>query len=352
MGKKIDPALAARRNKVGGQAVLEGVMMKSGDNCALSVRRDGKIITETQKVTSLRKKYKFFNIPIIRGVVNMIETFKLSYGTLGKSAEMLGIDDEPETKFEKWLKDKLGDNLMNVLMGIAGVLGVVLAVVLFKFVPMYLAKLVEYLLLRFADVQMSGAVFALIEGFTKIGIFIAYMALVSLMPDIRRTFEYHGAEHKSIACFESGLELTPENASTCTRFHPRCGTSFIFVILLISIILFIFLPITNMLARFGLQLLLLPLLVGLSFEFIMFAGRHDNLLTKIMSAPGLLMQRITTKEPDLEQLEVAIKSLKAAMPDEFPPEEEESENPDDTEASGESSTNAEDNSANAENTEE
>lgn len=334
---------ACRLGKVGGQAVLEGVMMRCGDNVSLSVRcEDGSVKTETKKYVSLRKKYKLCNIPIIRGVINMVESFKLSFSTLEKSAEMLGIDEtEEEGKFEKWLRARLGDSLMSVIMGIAMVLGVVLALFLFKFLPTLAASSLDKLV-------PLGWFRNLIEGVIKIGIFVAYIALCSLMPEIRRTFEYHGAEHKSIACYEAGLELTPENASTRTRLHPRCGTSFIFVALILSIIVFSFLPWANFWLRLGLQLLFLPLVIGLSFEFIIYAGRHQNVLTKVLSTPGLLMQRITTREPSLKQLEVAIASIKAAMPDEFPPEAEESTSvgeADESGADGEAASDGENESA-------
>ena len=299
-----------RLGKVGGQAVLEGVMMKSGDRYALSVRTDDGIKTELDSAVSIRKKYKILNIPIVRGVVNMAESFSLSFKTLSKSAEMVGIEDgEPESKFERWLTEKLGDKLMNIIVGIAGVLGVVLAMFLFMYLPSLITSLFDGII-----PENWGWLKTIIEGVVKIAIFVGYMVAVSFMPDIKRTFEYHGAEHKSIACYESGMELTPENAAKCTRLHPRCGTSFIFVVLIISILIFMLpiFPWDNKLLR------VLPLIAGLSFEFIMYAGKHDNFLTKILSAPGLGMQKITTREPTLEQLEVAIKSLKAALPDEFP----------------------------------
>lgn len=320
---------ASRRNKVGGQAVLDGVMMKSGDLCALSVRTKDGIVTETSRFVSWRKKYKLLGLPIVRGAVNMIESLRLSYSTLGRSAELTLTEDgesaEEPGKFERWLTEKLGDKFMNVLMGVAGVLGVFLALFLFKLVPTFVTKLID------EHIVSLGWFCNLVEGLIKIAIFVGYMALVALMPDIKRTFEYHGAEHKSIACYERGLELTPANAKTCTRFHPRCGTSFIFVILIVNILIFSLLPWTNMWLRLLLQLLLLPVVVGLSFEFIMYAGKHDNILTRVLSAPGLAMQRITTSEPDESQLEVAIKSLKAALPDEFPPEESETADSDGTE---------------------
>lgn len=304
-----------RMNRVGGQAVLEGVMMKSGENVALSVRKeDGTIDTETKKFVSVRKKYKILNIPVVRGVVNMVETFRLSYSILGRNAEILGIDDfEAESKFEKWLRDKFGDKLMGVIMSIAMVFGVALAMFLFSYLPLIMVE-------NLNKVVELGWFRNLIQGLIKIAIFVGYILLISLMPDMKRTFEYHGAEHKSIACYEAGVDLTPENAAKYTRLHPRCGTSFIFVVLIISILVFSLLPWSNRWLRLALQFACLPPVIGLSFEFIMYAGKHDNILTKILSAPGLAMQKITTREPSLDQLEVALTSLKAAMPDEFPPE--------------------------------
>lgn len=314
--KKAPCELACRLGKVGGQAVLEGVMMKSGDRYALSVRTEEGIKSEIDTTVSIRKKYKILNIPLVRGVVNMIESFSLSFKTLSRSAEMSGMDLEEEpTKFERWLTEKLGDKLMNVVMGIGGVLGVVLAMFLFMYLPAAIASL-------FDGIIKASWAKAIIEGVIKIAIFIGYMVAVSFMPDIKRTFEYHGAEHKSIACYESGMELTPENAAKCSRLHPRCGTSFIFVVLIISIIIFMFpiFPWENKLLRVLCKLIMLPVVAGLSFEFIMYAGKHTNLLTKILSAPGLAMQKITTKEPSYDQLEVAIKSLRLALPGEFPDE--------------------------------
>ena len=316
-----------RLGKVGGQAVLEGVMMKSGDDTCLAVRgEDGVISTRKSKFTSLRKKNKFFNIPVLRGVVNFVEMMMLSMSTLTASAEMLGIDDaEPETKFEKWLTEKLGDKLMAVIMTLATILGVALSIGLFFLVPTYATKGIKYLM----GGEMHWALRSAIEGVLKIAIFIGYIAAVSLMKDIRRTFEYHGAEHKCVFCYEKGLELTVENAKGCSRLHPRCGTSFIFVMLFISIFITMFIHIDQTLLRTLVKLLLMPLAIGIGFEFIMFAGKHDNFITRALSAPGLWMQRLTTKEPDDGQLEVAIAALKGAIPAEFP-EEAETNDTDDT----------------------
>ncbi len=331
MSKTKQTELNCRLGKVGGQAVIEGVMMKSGEETCLAVRgEDGKITVRNKKFVSLRKKYKLFNLPLIRGVVNFVEMMKLSMGTLSESAEMLGIDEtEPETKFEKWLTDKLGDKMMGVIMAISGVLGVLLSVALFILLPTAVTKGISFL----AGGEMNWLLRSAIEGVLKIAIFILYIALVSLMPDIRRTFEYHGAEHKSVDCYEKGLPLTPENAAKCTRFHPRCGTSFIFVMLILSIFIGMLIRIDGALLRSLVKLLLLPLSVGLGFEFIMYAGRHDNFMTRALSAPGLWMQKITTKEPDLSQLEVAITALKGALPEEFPAEDNnENDNKDDNDS--------------------
>ena len=306
-----------RLGKAGGQAVLEGVMMKSGDNVALAVRKDdGTIALETSKQVPLKRKYKILGIPVLRGAVNFVETLILSMKTLTRSGEMLGLDDEDEeTKFDKWLKEKFGKSIYDFVMVVGIVLGVALAVGLFVILPLFITTAI--------DKAAGGIGWAknLIAGGIKIAIFIAYLWGVSFMKDIRRTFEYHGAEHKTIACYESGLELTPANAATCTRFHPRCGTSFIFITLILSILVFSVISWDmNKFAIAGLRILLLPIVVGLSYECIMIAGKHPNALTKIISAPGLLMQRITTREPDESQLEVAIAAFKAAIPDEFPPE--------------------------------
>lgn len=311
-----------RLGKVGGQAVLEGVMMKSGDDIALAVRKeDGTIEVKRSKHISIRKKHKFLNIPLIRGCVNMVETLIMSMGTLEDSANMIGLDEtEDETKFEKWLRKKFGDKLMNVIMGIGMVLGVILSVGLFVILPNLVTMGLNALCRNLWNFTLPSFAQNAISGVMRIGIFVAYILLVSLMKDIRRTFEYHGAEHKSIACYEAGEELTPENAMKYSRLHPRCGTSFIIVILIISILATAFInwntwpKIAIMLTKIA----MIPVIVGIGFEFLMWAGKHPNWLTRVLSAPGLWMQKATTKEPDLEQLEVAITALKNAMPAEFP----------------------------------
>lgn len=310
-----------RLGRVGGEAVLEGVMMRCGDRYSIASRHeDGSISVENRKYVSLRKRNRFWNLPLVRGVVSLVESMKLSFKVLSISADALGMDtDEPETKFEKWLAKTFGDKVMNLIMGVAGVLGVVLGIGLFLVLPTLATKGLD-MLLGLAGGTL-GVFKTLCEGLIRIGIFVGYILLVSLMPDIRRTFEYHGAEHKSIACYEAGVELTPENAKNYTRFHPRCGTSFIFIMLILSVLVFSFVTWDNIWLRLVLKPLLLPVICGIGFEFILYAGRHENLFTKIVSAPGLWMQRITTREPDLSQLEIAITALKSAMPSEFPASE-------------------------------
>ena len=305
-----------RLGQVGGQAIIEGIMMRSGEDVAISVRAmDGTIRSKKTTFVSVRKKHKILALPLIRGVVSFVESMIFSVSTMNTGMDMLGIEEE-ETKFEKWLKEKFGTGLLAVLMPISIILGLLLSFALFFYLPSLISG---WIAKPFGgDIGIWRSV---VEGVIKIAIFVGYILLVSLMPDIRRTFEYHGAEHKSIFCYENGEELTVENVKKYKRFHPRCGTSFMFVMILIGIIIGFFIPFQNSLLRTACKLLLLPLTMGIGFEFLMFAGKHDNFLVRLLSAPGLWMQRITTKEPDDSQLEVAIKSLKLAMPAVFPDEE-------------------------------
>ena len=306
-----------RLGKVGGQAVLEGVMMKAGNRTVTSCRKsDGDIVVNDDNFVSVRKKHKILNIPILRGVINFVEMMALSIKTLNASAEALGIEEE-EGKFEKWLKKHFGVGIVDVIMVIGVVLGLALSLFLFMFLPIFIADFIN----KLAGGNL-GAWQKVIEGVLKAAIFVTYLWLVSLMPDIKRTFMYHGAEHKTIACFEAGEELTPENAMRHTRFHPRCGTSFMFFMILLGIvaglIINYLIPGLNKWAYTGIRLLVLPLVMGIGYEFIMFAGKHDNIFTRTLSAPGLWVQRLTTKEPTSDMLEVAICSTKCALRDEFP----------------------------------
>ena len=316
-------SLSDRLGKVGGQAVLEGVMMKAGERTVTTCRKeDGSLVVTDDSFVSVRTKHKILDIPIIRGVVNFIEMMILSFKTLGASADAIGLEEEEPSKFEKWLSKKLGVSLTDLVMVISLILGLGLSVVLFVFLPIWVTAGIN-LLLDWASVGvMPPWLTAIVEGLVKVGIFIAYLALVSLMPDIKRTFMYHGAEHKSIACFESGEELTPENAARHSRFHPRCGTSFMFFMILLGIfaglIIKSLIPGLATWAYTLMRLAILPILMGLGYEIIRLAGKHPNFITRAISAPGLWVQRITTKEPTADMLEVAITSLKCALRDDYP----------------------------------
>ena len=311
-----------RLNKVGGQAVLEGVMMKAGSHTVTTCRKeDGSLVVCDDSFTSVRKKHKILNLPILRGVINFVEMMILSVKTLGASADAMGLEDEENPgKVEKWLSSKLGIGITDIVMVISVILGLGLSVLLFLFLPIWITAGINAILGLVSLPVMSPILTAIIEGLVKMGIFISYLALVSLMKDIKRTFMYHGAEHKSIACFESGDELTPENAMKHRRFHPRCGTSFMFFMILLGIfagmIIKFLLPGLETWAYTLIRLLILPLLMGIGYEVIMLAGKHDNVFTRILSAPGMWVQKITTKEPTEDMLEVAIISLKCAMRDE------------------------------------
>lgn len=314
----------ARLNKVGGQAVLEGVMMKAGKRTVTTCRKDdGSIVVYDDEFVSVRKKHKFLNIPILRGVVNFIEMLILSMKTLNASADALGIEEEGG-KFEEWCKKHLGKRSTDVIMAVSLVLGVALSLLLFLFLPTWSADGINWLWQNvFYMDAISPTVIAVLEGILKVTIFIVYLLLVSMMKDIKRTFMYHGAEHKTIACFEAGEELTPENAAKHRRFHPRCGTSFMFLMIGIGIVIGMFIrnlmpDDTPTLIISLIKFALLPLTMGVGYEILMLAGKHDNAFTRIISAPGLWVQRITTKEPTLDMLEIAIISTKCALRDEFP----------------------------------
>ncbi len=302
-----------RLGQVGGQAVLEGVMMRAGQTVALSVRTfSGDIKTDVEVLPN--KKNTAMKIPLVRGVVNFITMMKLSVSTLNKSVDMLGIEEEEPSKFEKWLDKHFGKSLTTVVTGIGTVLGFALAILLFMFIPKEVSNLI------FGD---STGWWMLLEsvcsGILRILIFLIYIWAVAFMPDIKRTFQYHGAEHKSVFCHEKKLEMTVENVKKQSRFHPRCGTSFLVVMMIIGIIIGLpLVNIQNVFLRLGISLLTLPFVVGFGYEFIRFAGKHDNFIIRALSAPGLWIQRLTTKEPTDDQIEVAIISLKAALPDIYP----------------------------------
>ena len=322
MKKKESALCCDRLGKVGGQAVLEGVMMKAGDRTVTTCRKDdGTLVVTDDSFVSARTKYKILDLPIVRGVVNFVESMILSFKTLGASADALGIEEEEPSKLEKWLSEKLKINLTDLVMIISLILGLGLSALLFVFLPIWITAGVN-MLLGLVSLSMPEWLTAIIEGVVKVCIFLAYLFAVSLMPDIKRTFMYHGAEHKSIACFEAGDELTPENAAKHTRFHPRCGTSFMFFMILLGIfaglIIKTLIPGLSTWVYTLIRLAILPILMGVGYEIIRLAGKYPNPVTRAISAPGLWVQRITTKEPTLDMLEVAITSLKCALRDDYP----------------------------------
>ena len=313
----------AEKISVGGQALIEGIMMQGPTGAAMSVRLpDGTIDTEKLEVKHIRDKFKPAGWPIIRGVFNMVESLLFGYKCMEKSAVKAGLDDDdmdPEkmSKLDIWLSEHFGPKMMAVITGISMVLGVILAFGLFTYLPAIIVDKADELIFKNALQNIHP----LFEGIMRMIIFVAYIWIVSKIPDIKRVFMYHGAEHKSIFCYEAGLELTVENVRKQKRFHPRCGTSFIFVILIISILISSVLVVVfrgiddNRVVWMAVKLLILPLIVGIGYEFIKYAGKHDNLLVRVLSKPGLWMQKLTTQEPTDDIIEVGIEAIKAVLYD-------------------------------------
>ncbi|MCQ4638327.1 DUF1385 domain-containing protein [Anaerovorax odorimutans] len=299
--------------KVGGQAVLDGIMMKGEDRTAVAVRFPNKDIhIKTEK---LKKPAKWMKIPIIRGVGVFVSSLVTGTRTLMYSAEVLESYDGPDAveyeddKLSLWLEKRFGEKgAWNVMLYASVVIALLLTVGIFIIMP---TAAVNWL----GHFTSSGVVLNLVEGVLRIMLFIIYVLAISKMPDIQNVFRYHGAEHKCIHCFENGLELTPDNCQGFYTLHPRCGTSFLMFVMVISLVLFSLLGWPNLFWRIASRLLLIPVIAGLSYELLRWAGRSDNWLVKVLSLPGLYLQKLTTAEPDKEQLEVAIAAMKAVMVD-------------------------------------
>ena len=284
---------------IGGQAVIEGVMMRNGNDYAVAVRKpDQTIEVKKDQFIGLNARWHTKKIPIIRGVLSFIDSLVLGMSTLTYSASF--FEDEEEAEKEK---DKDG-KFDAVFMGLTVALSVVIAVVLFMLTPFFISSL-------FGKVIKSPMALAVIEGLIRIAIFFIYIVAISQMKDIQRVFMYHGAEHKTINCIEHGAELTPENAAKYSRLHKRCGTSFLLIVMVVSIICFMFIRVDNMALKIVLRVILVPVIAGVSYEIIQWAGRSASCLVNIVSKPGLMLQKLTTREPDLEMLEVAIASIEA-----------------------------------------
>ena len=310
-----------RYSGIGGQAVMEGVMMKNQEKYAVAVRKpDQEIVVETSTYEGLIKNKKIRNMPILRGVFSFIESLVLGMKTLTFSASFFEEEEEEKsgsrkaekragakkpapTEEEQKKKEKRQEN---ALMGGTVAISIVLAVAIFMLLPYYIS-------LFFQRFITSQTLLALLEGVIRLTIFIGYVAAISLMPDIKRVYMYHGAEHKCINCIEQGMDLTVENVRKSSRLHKRCGTSFLLIVMLISIVFFLFIRVDNRILQLLLRLVLIPVIAGVSYEFIRLAGRSDHMLVNLFSKPGLLLQRITTREPDDSMIEVGIASVEAVF---------------------------------------
>ena len=298
------------RTSIGGQALMEGIMMRGPKKQAIVVRTKDGFVTKTEDLKLLKDKYPIVGFVFIRGVVNFVSSMAIGVRAMSFSAEQIPVEEqESPSKFDQWVEKKLGsDKAEKALITFAVIIGIALSIGLFILLPTFLAGLlsdyIEHRILR-----------NLFEGALRIVIFIAYMWLATLLNDIKRVWAYHGAEHKAIYCYEKGLPLTTENVREQSRLHPRCGTSFMFIVMFVSILVFSFTTWDNIWIRMGLRLLLLPVVVAISYEIIKLAGRYDNFLTRIVSTPGRALQRLTTREPDDEMIETAIEALSLVLPE-------------------------------------
>ena len=302
----------AFKTSIGGQALMEGILMRGPEKQAIVIRKpDGTLEEKVEGYSLPKDKYPILGLPIIRGAVNFVDTMIKGVKAMMYSAEFLPEEEQGEPdKLDLWIQKHFPeDKAQKVIVGVAVALGIALSVGLFILLPTILAGLV-------APFVGNGILRNLIEGLFRIVIFLSYLMLVSRMKEIKRVWMYHGAEHKTIFCYEAGLPLTVENARKQPRLHPRCGTSFLLIVMVVSILVFSLVRWSNVWVRMLMRILLLPLTVGISYEIIKYAGRHDNVLTRIISAPGKALQLITTAEPDDSMLEVAIRSLELVRPEE------------------------------------
>lgn len=296
-----------KKQAVGGQAVIEGVMMQSKDKRSIAVRKnDGEIVVKKNKIQSWISDKKIDKIPFIRGAFILIETMIEGIKSMNFSSEFFLEDDEEETSFDRFINKIFKDKASDAIIIISLAIGLALATLLFVVTPTLLGGL-------FSKVVDNKIVLNLIEGITRIGILFIYIIVISRNSDIKRVFEYHGAEHKSIYCYENDLELTVENAKKFTTLHPRCGTNFLFIVMITSIILFSFFGWPNPLIRIIMRILCVPIVAGISYEIIKLLGKYDNKLTRFVAYPGMMLQKFTTREPDDKQLEVALEALKAVL---------------------------------------
>lgn len=297
-----------KKSSIGGQALIEGVMMKGPKDIAIAVRKTcGEIVIKKEPVGKLEKS-NLVKIPIIRGVIALINSMVIGVRALTYSAEFFEDEasEDKKSKLDIWIENKFGDKAQDIAIYISVVIAIGMAILLFGFVPTFLINFLKNVVN--SQILLSG-----MEGILKIFMFLGYITAISRMKEVQRVFQYHGAEHKTIHCYESGQELTVENARIFTTLHPRCGTSFLLIVMVISILLFSLLGWDNFIIRVAMKLLLLPLVAGISYEIIKWAGRSESTLARILSYPGLILQKLTTREPDDRQLEVAIEALKNVL---------------------------------------
>jgi len=296
----------AKKVSVGGQAVIEGVMMKGEMNIATAVRKsDGEIAVEVEQFIPYTKRNRFFSLPVIRGFIALIESLVIGINALNKSAEYFEEEIE-ESRFEAWLKSVFKEKSKDVVNGIILIVALAAAVGLFFILPTFAANILVLTGIKGA-IQLN-----IFEGIIRVGIFLIYVYLIGRMEDINRVFQYHGAEHKAIFCYENDMQLTPDNAKDFARLHPRCGTNFMFLVMIVSIFVFSLTGWDSLMERIISRVVLLPVVAGLTYELIKWMGRSTSRLSKILSYPGLMLQKLTTREPDIDQIEVAIAALKAA----------------------------------------
>ena len=300
----------AFRTSIGGQALIEGILMRGPKKEAIVIRSGEELVTKVEDIKATKDKYPILGWPFVRGVVNLIASLANGMRALTYSAQFMPEDEQEQPdKFDQWIEKKFGsEKAEKIIITTSVVLGIIIAVGMFILLPTLIAGLLD-------GVITAPVIRNLIEGVLRIAIFLLYIWLVSKMEDIRRVWMYHGAEHKTIYCYEAGLDLTVENCRNMSRLHARCGTSFLFIVMIVSILVFSVVSVSNMILRLVLRIVLLPVVVAISYEIIKYAGRHDNWLTKILSAPGKAMQKFTTAEPDDSMLEVAIEAMKLVIPE-------------------------------------
>ena len=305
-----------KKTSIGGSALMEGIMMRGPSKMGMAVRKsDGEIELKVSDIKINKSIWK--KIPVIRGMVSFVESMVTSMKALMWSAEFVDIEEEgdKESKFEKWLTAKFGDKLKDIVIYFAVVLAILMSLGLFFLIPMLIGEGIALIFKNFDD-NTIATIRSIAESISRILIFVGYILLCTMQKDVKRVFMYHGAEHKTIACYEKGLPLTVENCREQCRLHPRCGTSFLVFVLIISILVFVFIRVGFGWQRILIKLLCLPFIAGISFELIKWAGRSENPTVKILSKPGLWLQKITTQEPDDSMIEVAIAAMTAVLPEE------------------------------------